>query len=123
MPETKELASVAVASVTTGRMLCDGSIGPIHEAVEWLVGHPVWTHELSRYMPAAVQQALRQFPEMPVEMDASGPEATIAAIQDKFGSVVTVQQGCEERTVSPVESLREIAGSKPIIILAQDSEE
>lgn len=125
MQPTKELESLAVASVTTGRMLCDGSLGPIQEAVEWLVGHPVWTHELPRYLPVAAAEALRQFPEMPVEMDGTdgGVERTMAEVRGKFGSTVKVSQGSEERTVSPLESIREMVGDKPIVILTTDTEE
>ena len=43
--ETKAFSTAALASITTGRLLCPFS--DMHEAIEYLMGHPVWTHELA----------------------------------------------------------------------------
>ena len=96
MNETKDFSTAAIASISTGRLLC--KFPELHEAAEWLMGHPIWTHhfgseQLTEDMKKAV---LRQFPNMPVEIQGISQEnylEKLSEIETRFGKTLTVEKG------------------------------
>ncbi len=42
MAETRVFSTAAIASISTGILLCRFS--EMHEAAEFLMGYPIWTH-------------------------------------------------------------------------------
>lgn len=60
----------AVLSTSTGRML--GSIDGLYEVIPYLVGRPVYTHELAYYGERAAAALKAALPTLPTEADAAG---------------------------------------------------
>lgn len=46
MMETREFSTPALASLT-GHKLMSESFSEVHEAAEFVAGHPIWTHEFA----------------------------------------------------------------------------
>lgn len=112
--ETKMISPVALAGITTGAMLEEGGFSKIHEAFEWVVGHPVWTHELPGFWPHARELVLEQFPDMPVEIDLAerGYEAVADEVRQRYPAEVEVRKGTDERTASPLDTAEAVMSRK-----------
>ena len=72
--ETRDFPVDVIASLSTGIVLCEGGFGKMHEAAEYLMGHPVWTHHFANEQ---LWQDMRrtiaeQCPGMPTEADGIG---------------------------------------------------
>ncbi len=118
-PETKQFDPLALASISTGIMLMENGFSAIHEAAEWLLGHPVWTHELPDCWPRMRKCVLEQFPDMPVEKPADFRKLA-AEIKARYGDKVEVKRGTYERSAGPIDTF--IAqGVDPEKIIAIDS--
>jgi hypothetical protein len=119
MAETKTFPSLHVATAATGIGLVNGmSFSQVHEIYEYVLGHPVWTHEIPRYSEQVRQLLSKQFPEMPSRADAEADWATAGdAMLVAYGPHVEVKAGTGERTESPLDTLREVAGNKPVIVV------
>ena len=65
---TREFPTAVIASLSSGVLLCKFS--ELHEAAEYLMGHPIWTHHFaSKLLWEAMQQrVLEQCPGMPTEL-------------------------------------------------------
>ena len=63
--EHKDFSTAAVASLSSGVLLC--AFSDMHQAAEYLMGHAIWTHHFaSKDLWKGVQQTiLAQHPEMP----------------------------------------------------------
>ena len=115
-PETREFSTAAIASISTGIMLC--KFGEMHEAAEYLMGHPIWSHhfaskELSESMKRAV---VRQYPEMPTELSGVTAENYLEylnKIEAKFGKTVKIKKGDGATAMHPLEGIPE---DKPVIV-------
>jgi len=93
----------ALGSITSGILLIQ-DFGKVHEAIEWVIGHPVWTHELPKYSEKATELIDAQYPGMPHGEVANWKE-TADFLLKKFGFAVPVKQGTEVRAAGPVETL------------------
>lgn len=65
--ETRDFPTAVIASMSTGVLLC--KMSDMHEAAEFLMGHPIWTHhfgsaDLWKEMQRTV---LEQCPGMPID--------------------------------------------------------
>ena len=70
MSETREFPTAVIATIATGRLLCEFSL--MHEAAEYLMGHPIWTHQFASGsgLNSAMEMAiLRQCPKMPTKLN------------------------------------------------------
>ncbi len=108
MTETKNIDPAALASITTGVLLTE--FLPVHEAAEWLLGHPIWTHELPRQADPMKAAALAQFPDMPTETGESW-EICRDAVRAVYGDTVAVARGSQVRSQSPIETARQAFGA------------
>lgn len=112
--------SLHVASAATGICLSEGvKISTLHEIYEYVLGHPVWTHELPGYGPEVHRLLREQFPAIPTEEAAaadwkSAGEAMTAA----YGATVSVRPGYGERTRNPIDTLAEMVGPEKIIVVS-----
>lgn len=96
MTETRDFPVAVIASISTGVLLCP--FGEMHEAAEYLMGHPIWTHHFgSKDLLQEMQQTiLAQCPGMPI--DAPGitkdnwPEFK-AKLEGELGEVVKIRKG------------------------------
>jgi hypothetical protein len=116
--ETREFPTAVIASLASGIVFCD--FGKIHEAAEYLMGHPIWTHhfaskDLWQSMRAKV---LEQCPGMFANDDGSvggdNWREKLAEIETEIGPVCTIRKGGGETAMHPLAGLPE---GKPIIIL------
>lgn len=111
MTDTKMIDPCALASLTTGIVLCEDGFSKVHEAAEWLLGHPVWTHEFidPDIKAALISAVAEQYPTISTEKPADW-RARIAELRAEFGEAVKVRQGNRKRARGPVESLAQIIG-------------
>jgi hypothetical protein len=118
-PETREFPAAVIASLSSGKLLCKFS--DIHEAAEYLMGHPIWTHHFaSKDLWKAMQRkVLEQRPDMPTEVDCNPQNylAKVAEIELKVGATVVIRRGDGETAMHPLEG---IPDGKPAIILRID---
>src|SRR5690348_5787624 len=68
MTETREFPVEVIASISSGILLCD--FGKMHEAAEFLMGHPIWTHHFAdkQLVGDMKRRIAEQCPGMPTEM-------------------------------------------------------
>lgn len=110
-PAQKAIDPLALASITTGTLLCADGFGVVHEAAEWLVGHPVWTHEfVDPAMKATmIEAALSQFPDMPTSHPDDWRKLS-AELRERYGETVVVRKGDHERDRNPVQTMVGMVG-------------
>jgi hypothetical protein len=101
-PETKSFDIRVLGSITSGILLLDG-FGHVHEAIEWLAGHPVWTHELPDTSRAIAAKLIEQFPDLPAaEGDVGEYQECTARLLAKYPDKISLPKGNGERTRDPV---------------------
>jgi hypothetical protein len=143
MSTTKEIQTTALLSVVTGLQIHGVEFHRVHEAIEHLLGEPVWTHQLGSPEPwrLAREAVIAQYPIFAnVDGDAlraavkgqTREEATIRAnawaeaeLTAIGASTFTVTKG-DGRDPSvaqedAIESLRVIAKDKPVIVVTAPS--
>jgi len=115
--ETREFPTAAIASISTDTLLCEFS--KMHEAAEYLMGHPIWTHQFaSEQLWARMRQAvLDQLPDFPTSLAGITRENyqdRVAALEREFGATVTIRKGDGHTAQNPLEGLPE---GKPVIVV------
>lgn len=96
MSEIKLFPTRVIASLSSGVLLCE--FGKMHEAAEWLMGHPIWTHHFAdktlwREMQAAI---LEQAPGFPTDLEGVNKENYLERADDldaQLGDVVAIRKG------------------------------
>ncbi len=121
MPESKEFDFVVILSASTGRLMSNSS--NLHGCIEWIMGHPVWTHEFAdnglwEKLQAKVH---RQHPDL-AQADVSGMDETncqefIDRFEKRYGKRRSLLKGSNKRTEHPIDSLKRLAPGKPIIAI------
>ncbi len=119
--ETREFPTAVIASLSTGVALCE--FDKIHEAAEYLMGHPIWTHH---FADEALWKAMRhkvfdQCPGMPFVMTnvtRDNYQEHVAALEEEIGPTVTIRKGDGKTAMSPLDGLPE---GKSTIILGGNS--
>lgn len=111
----KQFDTLAVASAATGIALAEGlNYALMAEISAFVMGFPVWTHELGdKVMTERVSAAIYlQLPSLPSREAARADWRAAAAVARRaYGAMVEIQEGGEQRTEGPIESLeRMIAG-------------
>ena len=97
MTETRDFPVAVIASLSSGTLLC--KFGDMHEAAEYLMGHPIWTHHFaSKPLWKEMQQTIAaQCPGMPTEepegVDASNYLDYVAKLEAEFGKTVKIRKG------------------------------
>lgn len=108
MDETRDFPTAVIASITTGTLLCEFS--EMHEAAEYLMGHPIWTHhfaskDLNAKMVAAV---LEQCPGLPTKaegVDRNTWPAFKEKLESEFGPLVKIRKGSGATAMSPLDGI------------------
>jgi hypothetical protein len=69
MTETRDFPTEVMASLSSGVPLCE--FGAMHEAAEYLMGHPIWTHHFAdKTLTGEMKRAIaEQCPGMPTDLD------------------------------------------------------
>lgn len=115
MTETRDFPTAVIASLSTGVLLC--KFGEMHEAAEYLMGHPIWTHHFGhKDLWHKMQRAIiEQCPGMPTALpDANADNylAKLADIEAEIGKVVKIRKG--DGAAAPLDG---IPGGKPVIVV------
>lgn len=120
MSEQREFPTEVIASISSGILLC--SFSEMHEAAEFLMGHPIWTHHFASpdIWKRMTDRVLQQHPLMPKKLDVTGvtPENWLeykAKLIKSLGAIVRITKGDGSTEKSPLDGIPE---GKPIIILA-----
>jgi len=117
MAETKEFPSLAVASLSTRRLLCD--FGVMHGCAEWIMGHPIWTHQFPSLADDLRGAVLAQFPDMPTELEGCNKEnwrQYADRIEQQFGKMLTVRKGDGLTELSPTDGIPDHLKDRTIVI-------
>jgi len=88
--EVKHIDPAALATITTGFLMTD--FDPVHEACEWLMGHPIFTMSLPHMAERLKAAALAQYPDLPVEVDGDWQQVR-DEVRARFGETVVVTKG------------------------------
>lgn len=104
--ETKTLPTGAVLTITTDIVMVESFEG-VHEAFEWVMGHPVWTHEMPRFGDAARERVLAQYPDIPTKATAQDFRQVYADAVARYGDTIEIKRGDAKRNVDPITSLVE----------------
>lgn len=115
--ESKEFSTAAIATLSTGVLLCPFS--DMHEAAEYLMGHPIWTHHFgSKDLSEKMRQAvLWQHPRMPTSLSgitAENYKDHVVAIEEMFGATLVIRKGGGETAMHPLDGIPE---GTPAIVL------
>lgn len=120
MTKTQTFPTLAVATAATGIGLGKCSYSDMMEIIGFVLGHPVWTHELAdRAMNARAEAAIRaQLPNLPSnELASDDWQKAATAATEAYGETVTLTEGSGERHESPVDSLARLTGRPEDIIV------
>jgi len=117
--ETREFPTAVIASISTGVLLC--KFGDMHEAAEYLMGHPIWTHhfankELSDDMKRTIAG---QYPGMPTELEGVNTEnylEYVARIEAEFGTSVIIRKGSGLTAMLPTDGIPDHLKDKIVTI-------
>ena len=115
--ERKDISTRAMASVSTGVLLCNFS--EMAEAVEWLLGHPIWTHQYPALADDMKRRALEECPALPTEaagVDASNWQQFAEAVEISIGKTVSVRKGGGLTALLPTDEIPEHLRSNAIVI-------
>lgn len=104
MSETRAFPTAVIASITTGILLCKFS--DMHEAAEYLMGHPIWTHHFAdkKLKKSMCDKVLEQCPSMPVTLNGVNEENYLdkaKEIEMIVGKTVSILKGDGTTAISP----------------------
>lgn len=104
--QRKMLSTLAVGTLATGISLVEKFAG-VGEAAEWIMGHPVWTHEIPSVRPEIVRLILAQYPDMPTDVHPGdgGWRMTRHELLERYGEQIEFAEGATERAEGPIASL------------------
>lgn len=117
MKQTKEFPAAVVASLSSGRLLCDFS--KLHECAEWIMGHPIWTHQFPALREDIEKTVRAQFPDMPTEIEDCNTDnwrERASAIEVKFGETLSVRRGGGHTALLPTDGIPDHLRDKTVII-------
>jgi hypothetical protein len=103
---TKSFDVRVLGSITSGILLLQ-DFSKVHEAIEWLAGYQVWTHELPAVSRRLAPSLLERFPHLPARDTIDDWRATADALKTAHPDDIALEQGAGERTRDPVETLHE----------------
>lgn len=119
--ETKDFPTAVIASISTGVLLTH-DFGDMHEAAEYLMGHPIWTHHFaSKDLCAAMKRAVvEQCPGMPTELlgvTADNFRDHVKRIEAEIGPTVRIRKGAGLTAMLPTDGLQDHLRDSTVIII------
>jgi len=120
MSETREFPTAVIASISTGVLLC--KFGDMHEAAEYLMGHPIWTHHFAnKELQEEMQRTIaEQCPGMPTEIEGVTAENyldKLAAIEAEIGKMVVIRKGGGLTAMLPTDGIPEHLKDKISVVM------
>ncbi len=117
MAETREFPTAVIASISSGVLLCD--FGKMHEAAEFLMGHPIWTHHFGDKTLCTEMKRIiaEQCPGMPTELEG-GPTwpKQLAKVEAEIGKTVRIRKGGGLTAMLPEDGIPDHLKDKTITI-------
>lgn len=107
MTDTRKLSTAALASITTGKLLCP--FAEMHQAAEFVMGHQIWTHHFAdrTLVDDMKRTVLAQCPNLPSELDAT-PEnwkEKLADLECRVGKYFRVSKGSGLTAMLPTDGI------------------
>ena len=117
--ETRDFPTAVIASLSTGVLLCNFS--DMHEAAEFLMGHPIWTHHFAskKLCEEMRRTILEQCPGMPTELpgtNAGNYLQKAAAIEAELGKTVRIRKGGGLTAMLPTDGIPDHLKDRTILI-------
>ena len=121
MTETRDFPTEVIASISTGVMLCKGGFPQLHEAAEFLMGHPIWTHQFaSKDLWKEMQRTIaEQCPGMPTDLpdtDAKNYLVKLAEIEADLGKTVRIRKGAGLTAMLPTDGIPDHLKDSTIVV-------
>lgn len=106
--ETRDFPVAVIASISTGIVLCKFS--DMHEAAEYLMGHPIWTHQFAdRTLVDEMKRAIaEQCPGMVTEargIDSTNWQEFVAKLEADLGKTVRIRKGSGLTAMLPTDGI------------------
>lgn len=119
MTETRDFTTAVIASLSSGVLLCNFS--DMHEAAEYLMGHPIWTHQFGdKALWHEMQRTiLEQCPGMPIELNGVNKDNYldyVSKLEAEFGPAVTIRKGGGLTAMLPTDGVPDHLKDKTIFI-------
>lgn len=119
--ETREFPTAVIASLTTGVMLVE-NFSLLHEAAEYLMGHPIWTHHFaSKDLWHEMQKTvLEQCPDMPMSIEGVTKDNFVdklAEIELQIGKTVRIRKGGGLTAMLPTDGIPDHLKDKTINVI------
>jgi hypothetical protein len=117
--ETRDFPAAVIASLSTGVLLC--SFSDMHEAAEYLMGHPIWTHHFaSQTLWKEMQQTIaEQCPGMPTDIEVANKDNYLdkaAEIERAIGKTVRIRKGSGLTAMLPTDGIPDHLKDKTIVV-------
>lgn len=117
--ETREFPTAVLASITSGKLLC--TFRDLHEAAEFIMGHPIWTHHFaSKELSADMKRTLlAQCPSLPSEIEGVTPQnyqAKLAELEGQIGKSFTVSKGSGLTAMLPTDGIPDHLKDSTVIL-------
>lgn len=109
-------------SITTQALVSPTGMDGVHQILDFLVGEPLWTHQLPRACDECAPELLQQFPflaeiEAPTFRDEAHVFVWLAEQCDKYGTFFEVSPlaAADHTSIDPLAELKMIAPDMPVI--------
>lgn len=117
MTETRDFPTAVIASLSTGVLLC--KFGDIHEAAEYLMGHPIWTHHFAdKTLTGEIKRTIaEQCPGMPAEIERVTKDnylQKVADLEAEIGKTVKIRKGSGLTAMLPTDGIPDHLKDKTI---------
>lgn len=119
MTETRDFPTAVIASLSSGVLLCEFT--DMHEAAEYLMGHPIWTHQFGDkgFVGDMKRTILEQCPGMPIELDGVNKDNYldyVAKLEAEFGAAVKIRKGGGLTAMLPTDGIPDHLKDKTIFV-------
>lgn len=101
---TKDIKVGALLTITTGIVMVERFEG-VGEAFEWIMGHPVFTHEMPMLRDEARARVVRQIADFPTKATSENWRVVLAETVSNFGETVAIEEGDALRIADPLTTL------------------
>jgi hypothetical protein len=119
MAETRDFPTAVIASLSTGVLLC--KFGDMHEAAEYLMGHPIWTHHFAdKTLTSEMKRVIaEQCPGMPAEIEGITSDnylQKVAELEAGIGKTVRIRKGSGLTAMLPTDGIPDHLKDKTIFV-------
>jgi hypothetical protein len=119
MTETRDFPTAVLVSLSTGISLC--TFSDFHEAAEYLMGHPIWTHQLPKLADAIKRAIVEQYPNVPTKIEGVVTKDNylqkIAEIESEIGTTLKIRKGSGLTAMLPTDGIPDRLKDKTTIMI------